>query len=315
MADIEMRVVLAQELKKMMENDPKVVVIDADLAKASGTWGLRKDFPDRAIDVGIAEQNMVSIASGMASYGYKPFITSFTPFVSRRVCDQITLSSCYAKQPITIIGTDPGICAEINGGTHMGMEDIGVLRSIADIVIFEPVDAIQLRQALPVIANLGKTIYIRLFRKKIDDVFSDDYKFDLFKTDTIKEGKDVTIFCTGIMVQETVKAIELLEKEGIDAEIVNVHTIKPIDKEGVIKSVAKTGCAVTAENHNIIGGLFSAVSEVLTSNMPVPVLPVGVPDTFGEVGKMPYLKQIYKMTAQDIVDKAKQAIELKNKFN
>lgn len=313
MADMEMRAVLAQQLKEMMEKDPKVVVIDADLAKASGTWGLRKDFPDRAIDVGIAEQNMVSIASGMASYGYKPFITSFTPFVSRRVCDQITLSSCYAKQPITIVGTDPGICAEINGGTHMGMEDIGVLRSIAGIVIFEPVDTVQLKQALPIIANLGKTVYIRLFRKKIDDVFGDDYKFDLFKADTIKEGKDVTIFCTGIMVQETVKAMDLLKAEGIDAEIINVHTIKPIDKDTIVKSVAKTGCAVTAENHNIIGGLFSAVSEVLATSMPTPILPIGVPDTFGEVGKMPYLKQIYKMTAEDIVAKAKEVMKLKNK--
>ena len=166
MADMEMRQVLCGELREMMKKDPKVVVIDADLAKASGTWSLRQDFPDRAIDVGIAEANMTSIAAGMSSYGYKPWITSFTPFVSRRVCDQLTLSVCYAKQKVNVVGTDPGICAEINGGTHMGLEDIGVLRSIADLVIVEPVDVAQLKQAIPQIAACEKSVYVRLFRPK-----------------------------------------------------------------------------------------------------------------------------------------------------
>ncbi len=313
MADIEMRAVLAEELKKLMANDDKVVVIDADLAKASGTWGLRKDFPDRAIDVGIAEQNMVSIAAGMSSYGYKPWVTSFTPFVSRRVCDQITLSVCYAKQNVKIVGTDPGICAEINGGTHMGLEDIGTLRSIADLVIFEPVDTVQLRQALPVIAGLDKSVYIRLFRKKIADVFDENtYKFDMFKADTIQEGSDVSIFCSGIMVQETMLANEILKKEGIKADIVNIHTIKPIDEDAIVKSVAKTGCAITAENHNIHGALFSSVAEVLAKRKPTPCLPIGINDRFGEVGKLPYLKQVFHMTAEDIVAKVKEVMALKN---
>jgi transketolase len=217
---------------------------------------------------------MISIAAGLSSYGYKPYAASFSPFVSRRVCDQVMLSVAYAKQNVKIIGTDPGITAEINGGTHMGNEDIGVLRSIPDMVIFEPVDAIQLEKALPVLNSYYGPVYIRLFRKAIEDVFGADYKFDLFKADTIKEGNDVTIFCSGIMVQETMRAKELLVEAGIDAEIINIHTIKPIDKETVIKSVKKTGCAVTAENHNIIGGLYSAVTEVLSANCPVPVLPI-----------------------------------------
>lgn len=308
---IEMRAVLVAQLKKLMQEDDKVVVIDADLAKASGTWPLRNDFPDRALDVGIAEQNMIGVAAGLSSYGYKPYITSFTPFVSRRICDQITLSACYAKQNVKIIGTDPGISAEINGGTHMGLEDVGVLRSIPDITIFEPVDAIQLEKAMPVIYNHQGVVYIRLFRKAIADVFSTDYQFDLFKADIINEGTDVSIFATGIMVQESIQAVHMLKEQGISAELINVHTIKPIDEDTIIKSIKKTGCAVTCENHNVIGGLFSAVSEVLAQKFPSITLPIGVPNRIGEVGKMDYLKTIFNMRAIDIVEKCKQAIALK----
>ncbi|HKL74313.1 MAG TPA: transketolase C-terminal domain-containing protein [Clostridia bacterium] len=310
---MEMRAVYAEELKKLMTNDERVVVIDADLAKANGTWALRNDFPDRAIDVGVAEQNMMGVAAGLSSYGFKPYINSFSPFVSRRICDQITLSGCYSKQNVKIVGSDPGITAEINGGTHMGLEDIGVLRSIPDIVIFEPVDCTQLKKAMPIIDSYEGVVYIRLFRKTIDDVFSEDYEFDLFKADKLQDGKDVTIFASGIMVREAIKAVKMLEEEGISAELINIHTIKPIDSEKIVASVAKTGCAVTCENHNIIGGLHSAVSEVLTQNCPVPVLPIGINDVFGEVGKLPYLKNIYKLNPEDIVEKCKKAIKLKNK--
>lgn len=311
MSQVEMRAVLAQELKKLMQEDERVMVLDADLAKATGTWGLRNDFPKRAIDVGIAEQNMVSVAAGLSSYGFIPYVTSFAPFVTRRVCDQLTLSVCYANQNVKVIGTDPGITAELNGGTHMGMEDIGVIRSIPNIVIFEPVDAIQLKAAMPIIKDYYGAVYIRLFRKAIDDVFTEGYKFDLFKADTIKEGKDISIFASGIMVQEAIKAEKMLKEMGIDAEIINIHTIKPIDEEAIITSVKKTHCAVTCENHNIIGGLFSAVSETLTKNYPTIVLPIGIPNVFGEVGKLPYLKEIYKMRAEDIVSRCVEAIKLK----
>lgn len=308
---MEMRVLLAEKLKGMMAKDDRVVVLDADLAKASGTWALRKDFPDRAIDVGIAEQNMVSIAAGLSSYGFKAYVSSFSPFITRRVCDQITLSVAYAKQNVKFIGTDPGICAEINGGTHMGMEDIAVMRGISSMVIFEPVDLVQLEQAIPQIDAYYGPVYIRLFRKAIDNVFADGYKFDLFKADKIKEGKDVTIFCSGIMVQESMKALDLLKEKGIDAEIINVHTIKPIDVQTVVESVRKTGCAVSCENHNVIGGLYSALSEVLIREYPVPMLPIAVMDKFGEVGKLPYLKSVYNLTAQDIVSACEKAIALK----
>ncbi len=309
--NMEMRQVLAEVLSELMDKDERIVVIDADLARANGTAGLREKYPGRAFDVGIAEQNMAALAAGMAAYGLVPFIGTFTPFATRRICDQITISIVYAKRNVKIIGTDPGISAELNGGTHMSMEDIGVIRSIPGIVIFEPVDAIQLAKALPAILEYDGPIYIRMFRKATPAVFKDDYRFDLFKADMIKEGKDVTLFASGIMVNEALKADELLKAEGIDAEIINIHTIKPIDREAVAASARKTGAVVTCENHNIIGGLKSAVAELLAEEYPVPIKAVGVRDHFGEVAKMEYLKKKYHMTAEDIVKAAKEAIAMK----
>lgn len=308
---MEIRQVLCAELERMMAENENIVVIDADLSKPNGTFPLRSKFPDRAFDVGIAEQNMASVAAGMASYGFIPFISSFTPFTSRRICDQIAISIAYAKQNVKIIGSDPGISAEFNGGTHMSMEDIGVLRSIPDLVIYEVVDANQFRQALPQIVAYDGPVYIRMFRKVIDDVFGDDYKFDLFKADTVQEGTDVSIICSGIMVQESLKANEILKAEGISADIVSVHTIKPIDRETIAASARKTGCVVTAENHNIVGGLRSAVAEVLCEECPVPLRAIGVKDRFGQVGKLPFLKEEYQMRAEDIVAAVKEVLTLK----
>lgn len=308
---MEMRQVLAFELEKLMNENENIVLIDADLSKPNGVSGLRKLFPDRAFEVGIAEQNMSSIAAGMSSYGFIPFITTFTPFATRRICDQVAVSIAYAKQNVKIIGSDPGISAEFNGGTHMSVEDIGVLRSIPDIVIFEPVDNTQLRKALPQIVKYNGPVYIRMFRKSIPDIFNDTYKFDLFKASTIQKGTDISILCSGIMAQEAIKANEILKLNGINAEIINVHTIKPIDKETIIKSAKKTGCVLTVENHNLIGGLKSAVCEVLMEEYPVPLRSIGINDTFGQVGKMDYLKEIYQMRVEDIVKSVKEVMALR----
>lgn len=308
---MEMRKVFALELEEAMKKNGNIVVINADLAKPNGLGDLGKMYPERVLNVGVAEQNMASIAAGMSSYGFIPFICTFTPFATRRICDQIAISICYAKQNVKIIGSDPGISAEYNGGTHMSFEDIGVLRSIPNMVIFEPADNTELQRLFPQILDYEGPVYIRMFRKSTPDIFSTDDKFSLFKAKTIKEGTDVSIFCTGIMVYEALEANKILEEKGINAEIINIHTIKPIDEEAVISSVKKTGAAVTAENHNIIGGLRSAVSEVVCENFPVPIRSVGVKDTFGEVGKMPYLKEIYNMTANDIVNAAILALDAK----
>ncbi len=307
---MEMRAVYANGLAELMEKDPRVCLIDADLGKASGTMGLREKFPDRIYDCGIAEQNMASIAAGLSSYGFKPWIESFTPFATRRICDQVAISIVYSGQNVKIVGTDPGISAEINGGTHQGTDDVGTLRSIPGLVIFEPVDEVQLKAAMPVLNDYGGSVYMRLFRKQLPVVFPEDYKFDLFRADTLRAGTDVSIFVTGLLTADTVKVAEELAEEGISCEVINVHTIKPVDREAVVASARKTGCAVTVENHNIVGGLHSAVLEALTREK-VPVVPVGIKDRFGEVGRIPYLREVMGMTNEDIAKAVKEAIALK----
>jgi transketolase len=275
-------------MAELMEKDKNIVIIDADLGKANGTMPLRKKFPDRAFDVGVAEQNMACVAAGLASYGFKPFISSFTPFATRRIADQIAVSICYAGMPVKIIGTDPGITATINGGTHMSVEDLGIIRSIPNIIIYEPIDEVQLQKSMPIIADLDKPMYIRLHRKDRPVIFDEDYEFSLFKADVLREGKDVTIVAMGIMVEEALKT-------DLDADIIAVHTLKPLDKETILKSAEKTGRVVTMENHNVIGGLYSAVSEILGG-----VKPIGIQDRFGQVGSIDDLKKEYGMLFSNI---------------
>ena len=307
---MEMRAVYAQCLAEMMEQDKHVCVLDADLSKASGTRKLYDRFPGQMFDCGVAEANMASIAAGLSSYGFKPWIESFTPFATRRICDQIAISIAYAKQNVKIVGTDPGIAAELNGGTHMSMEDIGVLRSVPGVVIFEPVDEVQLRAAMPVLNAYEGALYMRLFRKVQPVIFPEDYRFELFKADLLREGRDLSIFVSGMMTKDALDAAELLKAEGIKAEVINVHTIKPIDRETVLASARKTGAVLTVENHNVIGGLRSAVLEALAEEK-IPVCGVGVPDRFGEVGKLPYLREVMGLTVENIVGTAKKAVSLK----
>lgn len=307
---MEMRAVYASCLAELMEADRHVCVLDADLAKASGTRSLYERFPKQMFDCGVAEQNMASIAAGLSSYGFKPWIESFTPFATRRICDQIAISISYAKRNVKIVGTDPGIAAELNGGTHMSMEDIGVVRSIPGVVIFEPVDAVQLRAAMPVLNAYEGPVYVRLFRKELPDVFPADYAFDLFKADTLREGKDLSLFVSGFLTKDALEAAERLAQEGIDVEVVNIHTIKPIDRETVVASARKTGAVLTVENHNVVGGLHSAVLEALAQEK-IPACAVGVRDRFGEVGKLPYLREAMGLTVENIVETAKKAVALK----
>jgi transketolase len=293
-----------------MEKDDKICLLDADLSKASGTRGLYDRFPDRTFNCGIAEQNMASVAAGLASYGFKPWIESFAPFATRRICDQITLSIAYAGRNVKIVGTDPGITAELNGGTHMSFEDISVVRAIPGMVIFEPVDEVQLRAAMPVLNAYEGCLYLRLARKEMPRVFGEDYRFDLFRADTLRRGDDVTVFTSGYPTADVVAVAEELAGEGLSCHVVNVHTIKPIDRETVIAAARKTGVAVTVENHNIIGGLHSAVLEALAHER-IPVYAVGVEDRFGEVGKLPYLRQAMDLTTEHIKAVIKEAANAK----
>ncbi|MDD3126563.1 MAG: transketolase C-terminal domain-containing protein [Candidatus Izemoplasmatales bacterium] len=298
---MEMRQVFANELDKAMAKNKRICLIDADLCKANGRASLDAKYPKRAFNVGVAEANMISIAAGMSSYGMIPFVATFTPFATRRVCDQIAISCLYAQQNVKIIGSDPGLTAEYNGGTHMSVEDIGVIRSIPNIVIFEPVDNTQLVKAFPQILKYVGTMYIRMFRKVPTPVFKDNYHFDMFSADIIETGKDVTIIASGIMVSAALEASKILKKANINAEIINAHTIKPIDINTILASVQKTKAVVTCENHNIIGGLYSAVAEALSANDPFPMEAIGIKDRFGQVGKLNFLLPEYEMTPEDIV--------------
>ena len=307
---MEMRAVYAECLAELMEKDRHVCVLAADLAKASGTRKLYERFPKQMFDCGVAELNMASIAAGLASYGFRPWIESFTPFATRRICDQMAISISYARRNVKIVGTDPGIAAELNGGTHMSMEDIGVVRSIPGMVIFEPIDPIQLRAAMPVLDAYDGPVYIRMFRKELPEILPADYRFDLFRADVLREGKDLSLFVSGFQAKDALDAADLLAGEGIDVEVVNVHTLKPVDTETVLASARKTGAVLTVENHNVIGGLRSAVLETLAEEK-LPVCSVGVQDRFGEVGKMPYLREVMGLTVENIVATAKKAVSLK----
>ena len=307
---MEMRAIYANCLAELMERDKHVCVLDADLAKASGTRNLYERFPEQMFDCGVAEQNMASIAAGLASYGFKPWIESFTPFATRRICDQMAISISYARRNVKIVGTDPGISAELNGGTHMSMEDIGVVRSIPGMVIFEPIDGVQLRAAMPVLNAYDGPVYVRLFRKELPDLLPADYKFDLFKADVLREGRDLSLFVSGFQTADALEAADILAREGIDVEVVNVHTIKPVDTQTVIASARKTGAVLTVENHNVIGGLRSAILETLAEEK-IPVCAVGVQDRFGEDGKLPYLREVMGLTVENIVATAKKAVSLK----
>ena len=308
---MEMRQIFSREIDKLMEKNDRICVINADLAGAHDNFWIQDKYPERAFNIGVCEGNMASMAGGMAAYGMIPFIYSFASFAGRRMLDQVAVSICYPKLNVKIVGSDPGISATILGATHSALDDIGAMRSIANMVIYEAVDERQLRQALPQIAAYDGAVYIRVIRKEAPDVFDDSYKFDLFKADVIQEGSDVTIMATGMLVSDALKAADLLKEEGIQAEVINVHTIKPIDRETVIASLKKTGCGVTCENHNILGGLHSAIADVVTEEYPVPLKAIGVHDRFSEVGPLDYLKKLFKLTPEDIAQAAKDSIKCK----
>jgi len=283
-------------------DDDRIIMLDADLSKAGGTKKFGTVFPDRFINVGIAEANMIGVAAGLASMGKIPFTHTFTPFATRRVCDQVTLSVAYAKQKVIMAGSDPGIAAEINGGTHMSLEDVAIMRNIPGMLIVEPVDTTQLISLFPQILAHDGAVYVRLFRKNADKIYDNGTEFTLGKGHVCRTGTDVTIVTSGLMISEAFRAGDILAGKGVSAEIINIHTIKPLDTDLILESAKKTGKVIVAENHGIIGGLGSAVAEFLSETFPVPVKRVGVRDRFGEVGKMPYLKEIFKMRAEDIVE-------------
>ncbi len=288
------------------------VVLDADLAAATKTGVFRKKFPDRHFECGIAEGNMMVVAAGIASTGVIPFVSTFAMFAAGRAFEQVRNGIGYPHLNVKIGATHAGISVGEDGATHQCNEDIATMRTIPGMTIINPADAIEARACVEAAILHNGPVYMRFGRLAIPTLYdASTYKFELGKGVMMSEGKDVTIIATGLMVHKALEAKELLKNEGIDAEVINIHTIKPLDRDMVIASAKKTGCVVTAEEHNIIGGLGSAVAEALSETCPVPVLRVGVEDQFGRSGKVPPLLELYGLTAENIAAKAKASIALK----
>ena len=299
----------------LMAENPDVMELEADLAVCilgSGYKEMGKKFPKQLINCGIEEANMIGVACGLSAVGKIPFCHSFSTFLSRRTNDQIFLSACYGGANIRIVGSDPGVMAAFNGGTHMPFEDIAAVRAFPEITIIEPSDKTMVKDLLRQLVALKGVYYIRMARKEMTDIYVEDSTFTIGKGNVVREGTDVTIVASGIMVDEAIEAAKTLAERGISARVVDMFTIKPIDAQLLKESAEKTGAIVTAENHNVIGGLGSAVCEVLASTCPVPVERVGVYDRFGEVGPIDYLKKTFGLTAEDIANACIRAIGRKN---
>jgi len=302
MADREMRAVYCETLKKLAEKDPRIVVVEADLMKATGTMPFKAEFPDRGIDVGVAEANMIGVAAGLSAAGKIPFAASFGCFASRRVFDQFFISANYARLNVKLTGTDPGVTAAYNGGTHMPFEDIGMMRLIPGLTILEPSDPVSLEKLVEACAAHEGCTYMRLHRKPMPELYNQDEKFIFGKGKLLRDGKDVTIIALGaLMVNEALKAVNILKEQGISAALIDILSVKPLDRDLVLEYAEKTGRIVTVENHQCSGGLGGAVAELCAVERPTRISMVGVHDEFGEVGTQDWLQQRFKLTADEIV--------------
>ncbi len=301
---MELRKEYVGELARLMRQNDKIVILDADLAGAGGTKPLYEEFPDRCIEVGIAEANMTCIAAGLAASGFVPFIHSFVPFVARRALDQIAVSVSYSQQNVRIVGYDPGVHTTSNGGTHMSFEDVATMRAFCNIAVLDIVDGIQLRKALPYIVQHQGPMYIRFVRKQTDVIFDENYVFRFGKADKLRDGKDITIIASGTMTFDALQAANKLEEAGISVDLLSIHTVKPLDEQAVTESARKTGRVLTVENHSIHGGLYGAVTELLSAQLPTLCDAVAVRDKLTQVGNLNDLKRDYGLTADDVFDRA-----------
>lgn len=292
--------------------DSRIVVLDADLSKSTKTDNFRKKFPERFFNMGIAEGNMMATAAGMAACGKIVFASTFAMFAAGRAFEQIRNSICYPKLNVKIGATHAGLSVGEDGASHQAIEDIAIMRAIPNMTVISPADAVETRYAVKAAIEHDGPVYLRLGRLNVPVIYDESsYKYEIGKGITLSEGNDATIIATGLMVHAALEAKALLQQEGISARVVNIHTIKPIDVDIIVKAAKETGVIVTAEEHNVIGGLGSAVAEVLTEYYPVPLLRVGVQDKFGKSGKPDILMEMYGLTAADIVKRTKDALKLK----
>lgn len=307
----DMSAVLCEQLIELAAQDERIVLVEADSLTVTGMDRFRQQYPDRTFNVGIAEANMIGVAAGLANCGKIPVVSSFTPFATRRCFDQIVISASYSRLSLKIIGLNPGVTTEINGGTHMSMEDVGIMRTIPEITIVEPVDVFQLQHALPVIIHKPGVVYLRLFKGRATTIYKEGCPFAFGKGNVLTKGDDITIFSSGIMTQYALDAASVLNNEKIQARVVHLHTVKPLDDQLIVSCARETGTVLTVENHSIIGGLGSAVAECIAEKHPVRMKRMGIRDHYGEVGKTPYLLKEFGLTTEDIVNEAKCLIQSK----
>ncbi|QSX07274.1 transketolase family protein [Sedimentibacter sp. zth1] len=305
MAKVATRQAYGEALKILAEKNPNIVVLDADLSKSTKTAEFKKVAPERFINVGIAEQNLIGTAAGLSLSGKIPFASSFAMFAAGRAFEIVRNTVAYPKLNVKIAATHAGLTVGEDGASHQALEDISIMRSIPNMVVLNPADGVEAKKAVIAAAEYQGPVYIRLGRAAVEEIFDDSYDFQIGKGVELVKGDDVSIIATGILLEKALKASEILKLEGINARVINISTIKPIDAQLIIDAAKATKKIVTCEEHSIIGGLGSAVLETISEECPVPVIRVGVKDTFGESGKPNELLEKYGLTENDIVNAVK----------
>ena len=310
---IATREAYGKALAALAEKYPDLVCFDADLAGATMTKYFKAACPERFFDMGIAEADMVGVAAGMSLCGFKPFVNTFAMFAAGRAWEQVRNSVAYPHLNVKVVGSHGGLSVGEDGATHQCIEDFAIMRAIPGMLVLCPCDGNEMEAAVEALLNYDGPAYMRLGRLAVETVTDaiPGYRFEIGKGIQLVDGSDVTIIAIGMMVQEALKAADLLKAEGVSARVIDMHTIKPLDTELVLKAAKETGCIVTSEEHNVIGGLGSAVSEFLSETCPIPVVKHGVNDVFGRSGKAPLVMKAYGLTPEGIAEKARAAIALK----
>ena len=313
MEKIATRGAYGEELVKLAEEYPELVVLDADLSSATMTKAFSKAYPERFFNMGIAEADMMGFAAGLAACGKKPFANSFAMFSAGRAWEQVRNSIAYPHLNVKCVGSHGGLSVGEDGATHQCVEDLALMSAIPGMVVVNPCDGPEMRRAVKALLDYDGSAYLRLGRMAVESVTDETpgYEFTLGKAAMLRDGADVTLAATGLMVQRALAAAEMLAAKGVSARVLDIHTIKPLDTEAVLAAARETGCIVTSEEHSVIGGLGSAVASVCAENCPVPVVRHGVMDEFGRSGKALEVLEAYGLTAEVMVEKAMQALALK----
>jgi transketolase len=302
------RDVFGHTLVELAHENPDIVVLDADLASSTRALYFAREFPERFFQMGVAEQNMMGVAAGMALLGKIPFVSTFAVFSSRRACDQVAISVAHCQMNVKILGPYTGIVSGNNGATHQAVEDVAIMRSIPGMLVLDPGDDVEMRQVVPAIVDYEGPVYLRMTRDVWPRISPDGYTFEIGKAVQIQDGGDVTLIGSGMMTSQCVEAARLLSEEGLAARVLHVPTIKPIDVDAIVAAAQQTGGIVTAENHTIYGGLGSAVAEVLVEHAPARMKRVGLADRYGECGANVDLLSKYGMSPRHIADAARAVI-------